>query len=712
MQIHRLLPISPSNKAFVPNPLSSAPRARGFRATSFSRLAFAVLLTALIAGTAATSVASAQTTAPKSAVLTSNSDLAAIPGGFRPTTDADLGHFSSEKMTVEVVLAPANEPDLNDTLVKLYDTTSPSYHQWLGTGEFNSRFAPSSAQIAAVQDHLQAHGLVVESSASPFRVRASGPSSNVEEAFGTTLHSYRDAQGTAYFSNASEIRMPTSLAAGVRGVIGLASNLRQRPVSKLPASNPSPLSLSPSCELPYPSEELLFTLINNGEIGELGPVGIQAGYGGGPGCTGLTPSQRNSIYGAPDVGPRGKGAGVSLAVFEQTAYQHSDIETWAHTFYGNDYKPPLVDIPVDGGPLSPICPAGDGCAPADQYAYAVDGEADEDIEMELSIAPAAKSILVYAAPLDSTGQTVLDEWTRMADDNRADAISTSYFGCELLDSPGFLHAEHIIFEQMAAQGQSVFAAAGDNGAFTCGPYGLADPSSQPWVTAVGGTSLESFNPGADPYPKYPEGVETVWNAYNLCSDQGPNAGNDNQGGLFWCNGITDAGAGGTSTLWGRPFYQFGPGVNNPYTTYGNGTTNCVFAAVGMPCRETPDISADADGYTAYAEYCTGNASTPGTNCGTPPIDGWFQVAGTSASSPFWAGIIADRVGYFHRRVGNANPFLYLLFNLDYHRYFHDITGIGQAVNNNGLYPTTPGYDLATGIGTPKMAALITGFPEY
>jgi hypothetical protein len=98
---------------------------------------------------------------------------------------------------------------------------------------------------------------------------------------------------------------------------------------------------------------------------------------------------------------------------------------------------------------------------------------------------------------------------------------------------------------------------------------------------------------------------------------------------------------------GPPFYQFGPGVTNPYTTYGNGTTNCALAPIGTPCREIPDISADADGYTAYAEYCTGNASTPGTNCGTPPIYGWFQVAGTSASAPFWAGIIADRVGYFH-----------------------------------------------------------------
>jgi len=59
-------------------------------------------------------------------------------------------------------------------------------------------------------------------------------------------------------------------------------------------------------------------------------------------------------------------------------------------------------------------------------------------------------------------------------------------------------------------------------------------------------------------------------------------------------------------------------------------------------------------------------------------------------------------------TGNFNPLVYLLYNLDPSRYFHDITGIGQHTVNNGLFPTTPGYDLATGIGSPKLAALITG----
>jgi hypothetical protein len=51
--------------------------------------------------------------------------------------------------------------------------------------------------------------------------------------------------------------------------------------------------------------------------------------------------------------------------------------------------------------------------------------------------------------------------------------------------------------------------------------------------------------------------------------------------------------------------------------------------------------------------------------------------------------------------------LYAAYDLIPSLYFHDITGAGQTTNNNGLFPTTPGYDLATGIGTPNMANIIT-----
>ncbi len=115
---------------------------------------------------------------------------------------------------------------------------------------------------------------------------------------------------------------------------------------------------------------------------------------GGLDCVGLTPSQDNSIYGAPDLGSSAKGAGVNLAVFELSAYQHSDIATWTEYFYGPTYKAPLVDVTVDGGPLAPICPVGDQCPP-DFNGYSGDVEVVADIETQLAISPNAQHILVY-----------------------------------------------------------------------------------------------------------------------------------------------------------------------------------------------------------------------------------------------------------------------------------------------------------------------------
>lgn len=405
---------------------------------------------------------------------------------------------------------------------------------------------------------------------------------------------------------------------------------------------------------------------------------------------------------------------MNLGLFEESAYRHSDIDTWAHYFYGAFYTPPLVDIIIDGGPLNPICPVGDTCPPSIE-GYAGDIEVDADIEMQLAIAPEASHILVYNVPNDLTGQVNLDAFTRMADDDIADVVSSSWAECENDAGAALVQAENLIFEQMALQGQSFFAAAGDTGAYEClrdgtGPrVNALDPAAQPWVTGVGGTSFESFNPDANPHPSYPTGIESVWNPDNLCSS-GEVLGFP---GYDWCAAV-GAGGGGNSQFWGRPSYQRGPGITNAYTTYGNGTTQCAFAAHGTPCREVPDVSANADEYTPYAEYCTGSAATPNSVCATfsgsqiPP--GWFGIGGTSLSSPLWSAVIADRDGFWHGRIGNANPLLYWLYNVDYHGYFHDITGVGQTSNNNGLFPTTRGYDLATGIGTPKMEELILGTP--
>ncbi len=654
-------------------------------------------------------------TAAVAATPPATSHFAAVAGSLPATTDARTGQYSSARMSVEVVLAPQHQAELNRQLAAVSNSQNTDYQHWLARGQFDALYAPASATRASVGKYLRASGMSVGTSGSPFLVEASGSSQRVSAAFRTTLSNYRDPRGVRYFANSTAAALPSTLVPGVAGVIGLTSTVRAHSMVARESSTVRPAgrrsaapAASASCETGYVTTQQLFTNANNG-------TGFPYGYGGGPGCSGLTPSQTNSIYGAPNVGPRGKGAGVNLAVSELSAYQHSDIDTWAHHFYGAHYNPPLVNINVDGGPLNPVCPSGDTCPPAIE-GYAGDIEVDADIETQLAVSPDARHILVYNAPNDETGQTELDEYTRIANDDTASVVSSSWGGCENDAGAALVQAENVVFEQMALQGQSMFGAAGDSGAFDCirsdgtTIASVDDPSSQPWVTSVGGTSLERDNPGTKPHPAYRHGVETVWNVDSLCNaraNEGGTAANPLSG-YFWC-GATGAGGGGSSQFWGRPSYQHGSGITSKYTTYGNGTTHCSLAKTGTPCREVPDISANADEYTPYSEYCTGSASTPNSVCATGETTphGWFGVGGTSLSSPLWSAIIADRDSYQGHRSGNINPLGYQLYRTDPGQYFHDITGVGQKTKNNGLFPTTPGYDLATGIGAPKMAALIT-----
>jgi subtilase family serine protease len=682
------------------------------------------LATIALTGAFAGAQASASTAAP--AAVT---PLVALTNSVPATTDRPTGAFTAAKMSVEVSLAPRNEVGLNAELKALYTKGSSQYGRFLAQGQFDARYAPTTATRDAVDAYLRGEGLSVSSTDSPFLIRVAGSSAKITAAFHTDLSKYVDPRGIHYYSNSASVRLPASIASAVQGVIGLSNTVRLQSSAVRPAtgkaaakesakSQSAATSSSASCETGYVTTTELFDLVNNS-------TGFPYGNGGGPGCSGLTPSQTNSMYGAPSASPRTEGAGVTAAVFELSAYQQSDIDTWAHYFYGSRYTPPLVNVTVDGGPLAPVCPTGDSC-PADANGYSGDIEVDADIEMSLEVAPDVNHLIVYNAPNDETGQTELAEYTTIANQDAASTISSSWGVCENDVSASYVEAENTVFEQMAAQGQSVFSSSGDTGAFGCirsdgtTIVDTGDPSSQPWVTSVGGTSFESDNPGTNPHPGTPvTGDETVWNVDNLCSDQAAAADNDNEGGYFWC-AETGAGGGGSSQFWGRPSYQQGPGVNSRYTTYSgetvtNGEAACTLAAKGTPCREVPDISANADPYTGYAEYCTGSASTPYSTCatfsGSEPVPGWFGIGGTSLSSPLWAALTADRDSYTGRRSGNINPLIYNWFQTDPGKYFNDITGTGRlqrAATGNGLFPTTPGYDEATGIGTPKFAAIITG----
>ncbi len=551
------------------------------------------------------------------------------------------GTFSREHMRVEVALTPSNRAGLTAELRSVYTPGSALFHHWLKRGAFDRMYAPAPVSVAAVSSYLHAQGLRTSRGGSPFLLAVKGSSGQIATAFGTSLATFKTSGGTRFWANTTAVTVPAPLGAMVQAVIGLDS-LKHDPAGLTPDR-----------------------------------AGRSPDYGGGPGGSGLTPSQLNSIYGGNGLGTSAaaKGTGTTTAVFELSNYNQKGITTFTRQFLGTGYTPPIRNVSVDGGPQSD---------------YSGDIEVEADIEVVLGQVPDTSRLYVYDAP--NSGLGWFDELAKIAGTDAADTVSISWAICELDAGASFSHAEAPYFEQMALQGQSVFASAGDSGGYSCergsGNPALSadDPAAQPYVTAVGGTSLNKFDPGTTAKPAYPRaGVETVWN--DGCTSTDPPA----------CS--AGAGGGGVSQYWAAPSWQTGPGVTSSYSQTGS---YCGQAS-GVLCREVPDVSAVADQNTPYAVYCQGS---PGTNSYCPSSGGWLGVGGTSLSSPLWSTVAARWDSVHHGgRFGDAAAWLYQL-DVQHPDMFHDIGVTSGTEATNGFYPSTTGYDMATGLGTPDITNIV------
>jgi subtilase family serine protease len=335
---------------------------------------------------------------------------------------------------------------------------------------------------------------------------------------------------------------------------------------------------------------------------------------------------------------------------EWEPYAANDVATF-QSCYGTSV--PVTAVNVDGGPGN----------------NANDVEATMDIQTVIALAPQAQ-VLVYQGSEANTDASWIDVFDQIATDNRADVISTSWGSCEAQTDSYAVKHEATVLAQMAAQGQSFLASSGDQGSEDCqngngsGSNALAvdDPGTQPLATSVGGTSMQALGP--------PPGEQT------------------------WNDGISGgSGGGGISANAPMPSWQTGPGVVSPQSS----GAPCS-APSGTLCRQVPDVSALAGGDTDYLYYWQGQ---------------WTNEGGTSASTPLWAAMVATLMSHptcGGQRFGLLNPKLYAVASTFGASAFNDITiGTNDAGDQHGgLYPATPGYDMATGLGTPIGGGLLTG----
>lgn len=585
-----------------------------------------------------------------------------------------------------VVLKPRDEAALTRFIGEVTDKGSAVFGRYLAPGAFGGRFGPTQATVDAVESSLRADGLHVGGvAADRLLVSFTGSAAQVESAFHTGLERYRLADGRTAREASDAAAVAPAIAGSVAGVLGLSDSVREHPagLAHAPASDRGKIRGAGTASFTHPAGS---------------PTPCKDAREDAVAFGGLTDDQIANAYGAFGLYADGDlGATQRVGIYELEQFAPSDIHTFDRCYFGAARAAAMAErlnvIPVDGGQ-----PAGFG-----------EEEADLDIEDVSAMAPGA-GIDVYEAPNDPTG--AIDEWAAIVNGDSERVISTSWGDCEQelqLGEPGIQQAESFLFEQAAAQGQTIFAAAGDEGSDDCNAYELPedvpgqnplsvdDPGSQPYVVSAGGTTITdaATQPAA----------EHVWN-------DGPAGG---------------AGGGGISMSWAMPAWQLGakvPGIPLPggadYANanavereagYPQGFCQAFLAGASAttPCRTVPDVSAQADEYTgAVTIFSRALASEE-----TP--DGWATIGGTSSAAPIWAAMLTDvnasptcaEHPATAAGVGFAAPLLYAVASnpAQYAASFNDIAEGGNDIyglDAGNTFPATPGYDLASGLGSPRL----------
>ncbi len=276
-------------------------------------------------------------------------------------------------------------------------------------------------------------------------------------------------------------------------------------------------------------------------------------------------------------------------------------------------------------------------------------EWDLDTQYSTGMAGTVSHLYVYDAT-SLTDSDIAREFNAFVTADQARAGSASFGECEYqayLD--GSMLADDEAFAQAAVQGQTVFASAGDTGGFCPVAPNNGVPAGVPDVNY----------PASSPYVVSVGGTTLVTNSDGSYNQE-----------VAWL-----AGGGGVSLFESSPSWQAGDG-----SSYSNLTTACMVQGCG---RTVPDVANDADPNSGANVYIAG----------TPTA-----VGGTSLASPLTLGEWARMQTASGNKLGFASPRLYKALGSP---AFHDIT-----LGDTGPYPATPGYDLATGIGTFDVAGAI------
>src|SRR5256885_1379297 len=511
-----------------------------------------------------------------------------------------------------------NNPSAVEALARsVSDPRSASYGKYLTAQQFRQQFAPSQAQVSAVQSWLRSQGFsIVYTPQNNHYVSAEGAVAQAAVAFGTSFGMY-SVDGLTLRSPSSDISLPASIAGAVSGVIGLddvAQTVHTNSIKADPNAPPSPAFVNAPPLADYWGQ--LTTSSYPNPYGSAALPYAPRGY---------TPQQVKGAYGLSNTTLDGSGVTVAIIDAYASPTIQQDLNQWstnrgiASTNITQVVAPGTYNHPERGLRQDP------------QGWY---GEETLDVEAVHGMAPGAHIVYVGSP---NNFQDLDAALNHVVDRHLASIVPNSYgFRTELLP-PGFIKPYEDTIVQGAIEGITVnFSSGDDNDESLVVGYKTVDwPASSPFVTAVGGTSLAV---GANNTYLF----ETGWGTTNRTWS-----------GTAWKPASWLYGSGGgVSRLFAEPWYQLGVVQDSVFAAQGHGSG-----------RAVPDVSALGDPQTGYL---VGQTQTFFATSATPAGARYseYRIGGTSLSSPIMAGIFAlanqARSASGTAELGFANPMLYSL----------------------------------------------------
>ena len=500
---------------------------------------------------------------------------------------------ASQTLQIQMILQQRNQAELKEFLREQQDPTSPNYRKALTVEQFTEQYGPSRADYETVKNFARQNGLeIVSGSRNRMLLQVRGSVANIEKALHVSMSVYQhDTENRTFFAPDRE---PTpDLAVQLWHIGGLDNYATPKPAyHRIDASVKS-------------------------------DVKSNATTGSGPGASFLGSDMRAAYYTDGNSAATLTGTGQSLGLFEFIGTDLADLTTY-YKNVGQTNNVPVTLTSVDT--QSTLCkePTCD------------DTEQTIDMTQALGMAPGMSGLTMWIGTGGLSGQT-LDDPGILNGMVTASPLQAQ-LSCSWAWKPTDNTTDDPFFVEMAAQGQTFFAAAGDDGNWAHAEF--VWPSDDVNIVSVGGTDLDTES-AAGPWKS-----ETGW---------------------------SDSGGGISPNKFAIPSWQVAAAA---------GCAKC-----SQTYRNGPDVSANAN----FTFYVCADQTTCSEN---------FE-GGTSFATPMWAGYLALANEQYLSNgntstLGFINPALYDIYaGANYDTDFHNVTSGGNTLG------CTVGYSLSCGLGSPN-----------